>query len=234
MSEQDRRTFIKVAATSAAAIALSRLATPQPTAAATRGSFVTSDGYTLRYDEAGSGQPLVCVPGWSQTAAQWKHQVSGLSDRFRVIAVDMRGHGESDKPTHGYTIQRLAKDVQDLITALNLKDVTVMGHSMGCSVMWSYWELWGPDRISRLALIDQMPMITANPAWVLGIDSIVGTLEPGKMADVVVWSADPFSVYARALQVYNDGWLVYDRNDPARQLRTDFELGQVPAPGGVR
>ena len=76
--------------------------------------------------------------------------------------------------------------------------------------------------------------ITANPAWVLGIDSIVGTLEPGKMADVVVWSADPFSVYAKALQVFNDGWLVYDRGDPARQPRTDFELGQVPGPGGTR
>lgn len=75
---------------------------------------------------------------------------------------------------------------------------------------------------------------TANAAWVLGIDSLVGTLEPGKMADVVVWSADPFSVYAKALQVYNDGWLVYDRNDPAHQPRTDFELGQVPAPGGDR
>jgi imidazolonepropionase-like amidohydrolase len=76
--------------------------------------------------------------------------------------------------------------------------------------------------------------ITANPAWVLGIDSIVGTLEPGKMADVVVWSSDPFSVYAKALQVYNDGWLVYDRTDPAHQPRTDFELGQVPVPGGDR
>ena len=76
--------------------------------------------------------------------------------------------------------------------------------------------------------------ITANPAWVLGIDSIVGTLEPGKMADVVVWSADPFSVYAKALQVFNDGWLVYDRGDPARQPRTDFELGQVPGPGATR
>ncbi len=75
---------------------------------------------------------------------------------------------------------------------------------------------------------------TANAAWVLGIDSLVGTLEPGKMADVVVWSADPFSVYAKALQVYNDGWLVYDRNDPAHQPRTDFELGQVPVPGGDR
>jgi imidazolonepropionase-like amidohydrolase len=68
--------------------------------------------------------------------------------------------------------------------------------------------------------------ITVNPAWVLGLDSIVGTLEPGKMADVVVWSGDPFSVYARALQVYNDGWLVYDRNDPAHQPRTDFSLGR--------
>ena len=69
---------------------------------------------------------------------------------------------------------------------------------------------------------------TANPAWVLGLDSIVGTLEPGKMADVVLWSADPLSVYARALQVYNDGWLVYDRNDPAHQPKTDFTIGQQP------
>jgi len=67
---------------------------------------------------------------------------------------------------------------------------------------------------------------TANPAWVLGVDSIVGTLEPGKMADVVLWSADPLSVYAQAVQVYNDGWLVYDRNDPAHQPKTDFMLGQ--------
>ena len=67
---------------------------------------------------------------------------------------------------------------------------------------------------------------TANPAWALGLDSVVGTLEPGKMADVVVWSADPLSVYARAVQVYNDGWLIYDRNDPAHQPKTDFMLGR--------
>ena len=76
--------------------------------------------------------------------------------------------------------------------------------------------------------------ITVNPAWALGLDSIVGTLEPGKMADVVVWSGDPFSVYSKAVQVYNDGWLAYDRTDPAHQPRTDFELGEVPAPGSDR
>ena len=76
--------------------------------------------------------------------------------------------------------------------------------------------------------------VTANPAWAIGLDSLIGTLEPGKVADVVVWSGDPFSVYSRAVQVYNDGWLVYDRNDPTHQPRTDFQLGQTPGPGSDR
>jgi imidazolonepropionase-like amidohydrolase len=76
--------------------------------------------------------------------------------------------------------------------------------------------------------------LTANPAWVLGIDSLVGTLEPGKNADVVVWSGDPFSVYTRAELVYIDGALMYDRDNPATWWRTDFELGNVPAPGRDR
>lgn len=72
--------------------------------------------------------------------------------------------------------------------------------------------------------------ITVNPAWALGIDSLTGTLEAGKAADVVLWSGDPFSIYSKAEQVYNDGWLVYDRNDPKHQPATDFNLG-ITAPG---
>lgn len=74
---------------------------------------------------------------------------------------------------------------------------------------------------------DAIRWLTANPAWVLGIDSVTGTLEEGKMADVVVWNGDPLSVYSRAERVYNDGWLVYDRSDSERQPVTDFELEQV-------
>lgn len=66
--------------------------------------------------------------------------------------------------------------------------------------------------------------LTANPAWALGIDDKVGTLEPGKMADVVVWDRSPFSVYARAMQVYIDGELLYDR-DTGLQPASDFEVG---------
>lgn len=75
--------------------------------------------------------------------------------------------------------------------------------------------------------------ITANAARALGIDAETGTLESGKAADVVLWDRNPFSVYARAQQVYIDGYLYYDRSDPARQPTTDFDLEQTPR-GGAR
>jgi len=69
--------------------------------------------------------------------------------------------------------------------------------------------------------------ITANPAKAMGILDQTGTLEPGKMGDVVIWNGNPFSVYALAEQVFVDGALLYDRGDPARSPRVDFELGQA-------
>ena len=68
--------------------------------------------------------------------------------------------------------------------------------------------------------------ITLNPAKSLGIDAQTGSLEPGKRADIVIWSADPFSIYARADQVFVDGGKAFDRFDPAYQPTSDFELGQ--------
>jgi imidazolonepropionase-like amidohydrolase len=67
--------------------------------------------------------------------------------------------------------------------------------------------------------------LTANPAKAMGIDGQTGTLEAGKMADVVLWNGNPFSSYAQAEQVYIDGARLYDRRDPARQPKSDFLLG---------
>jgi imidazolonepropionase-like amidohydrolase len=71
--------------------------------------------------------------------------------------------------------------------------------------------------------------VTANPARALGIDRQTGTLEPGKMADVVIWNGTPFSVYALAEQVFVDGVLQFDRAHPSPQPRSDFLLGQPSA-----
>jgi imidazolonepropionase-like amidohydrolase len=72
---------------------------------------------------------------------------------------------------------------------------------------------------------DAIRWLTINPAKSIGIDKQTGSLEPGKMADVVLWSGNPFSVYSRPEKVYIDGALAFDRKDPSRQPATDFELG---------
>ncbi|MEZ5874731.1 MAG: alpha/beta fold hydrolase [Hyphomicrobiales bacterium] len=105
------------------------------------------------------------IPGWSQTAAQFKHQIEDLSDRYRVIAFDMRGHGDSDKPVHGYRISRFAKDLHDVLGALDLTEVNLLAHSLGCAVVWCYLDMFGPERLAKLILVDQSPFLTANPAW---------------------------------------------------------------------
>lgn len=73
---------------------------------------------------------------------------------------------------------------------------------------------------------DAIAWITAHPAKAMGIDGQTGTLEAGKMGDVVVWNGNPFSVYAKAEKVFIDGALLYDRDDPALSPRMDFEIGQ--------
>jgi imidazolonepropionase-like amidohydrolase len=75
--------------------------------------------------------------------------------------------------------------------------------------------------------------LSANPAKSLGIFDQTGSLETGKDADVVLWTADPFSVYAKAEKVFIDGALMYDFNDPDGNPVTDFELGQ-PGEGDTK
>ena len=75
--------------------------------------------------------------------------------------------------------------------------------------------------------IDALKWITANPAWMLGLDAVTGTLEAGKRADVVVWNRHPFSVYAKAKLVFIAGELAYDAAVGLRP--SDYEAGRTPA-----
>jgi imidazolonepropionase-like amidohydrolase len=77
--------------------------------------------------------------------------------------------------------------------------------------------------VSRLEAIK---WITANPARAMGIGGKTGTIEVGKMADIVVWDADPFSTFALAQTVFIDGGIAFDRADPATHARSDFDLGR--------
>jgi len=119
----------------------------------------------LSYLEAGTGSTIVLLPGWSQTAEQFRFQLEGLSAQYRVIAFDHRGHGDSDKPGRGYRIARLAADLQNALVALDLRGVTILGHSMGCSVLWCHFDLFGAQRIARYVFCDQATCLTRNTEW---------------------------------------------------------------------
>jgi non-heme chloroperoxidase len=130
-----------------------------------RGAFVTSDGVQLSYIRQGSGRPIVLIHGWSQCAEEFKHQIGPLSSRYDVIAVDQRSHGESQKVSYGLRISRLSKDLYELLTELDLNNVAVLGHSMGSCVIWCYLDLFGPERLSKVILVDQSPFLMTDPHW---------------------------------------------------------------------
>ena len=115
-----------------------------------------------------------------------------------------------DRPPGGCAI--VHSDSAEGIQRLNQEAAKVMAHA----------RLAGMDIAPERAI----QWVTANPAKSMGILDMTGTLEPGKMADVVLWSGNPFSVYAHPEHVYIDGALIYDRDDPSRQPQSDFLLGQ--------
>ena len=128
-------------------------------------TITIANGVSLNAIEAGTGQPLIMSPGWSQSAAEYGRNIEALARDRRVIALDMRSHGESPNAETGHRIQRLAKDLSEVIEALGLDSVDLLGHSMGSSIIWSYLDLFGPAKLRRLVLVDQAPMAAALPGW---------------------------------------------------------------------
>ena len=125
-------------------------------------NFEISAGPELHYLESGSGSPLLLLPGWSQTAAMFYHQLDAFGGSHRVLALDHRGHGESGKIDHGYRVSTLAIDLRHFILGLNLDQITLLGHSMGAAVIFSYFEQFGSDRIKGIILDDQPAALTLD------------------------------------------------------------------------
>jgi pimeloyl-ACP methyl ester carboxylesterase len=90
------------------------------------------DGINLRYLDVGSGDPsLVFIHGWCCNQSMWGDQIEAFAPNHRIIAVDLRGHGESDKPDQDYTIDQFADDMAWLIREIGLDRPVLIGHSMG-------------------------------------------------------------------------------------------------------
>ena len=106
----------------------------------------------LAYTLKGAGPTTVLIHGWACNRRFWKEQIPALARSHRVLALDLRGHGDSEVPDHGYTLSQLAEDVHTLIGDIGLGPVTVVGHSMGGMVAQEM-ALSYPDDLSALVLV---------------------------------------------------------------------------------
>ena len=131
------------------------LAAPGVFAQAAKGVFFkTSDGVRIHYLEAGSGRPVVLIPGWTMPAWIWQRQIDELSKKYHVIAVDPRSQGESDKPPSGHLPETRSRDYKELVDHLGLKQPVLVGWSMACGELVKYAEQFGTDNVGGLVLVD--------------------------------------------------------------------------------
>lgn len=109
-------------------------------------------------DTGGSGRPVVLIHGWPLSGEAWKDNVPAIEQAgYRVVTYDRRGFGRSDKPKHGYTYDTLAEDLHDLLTELDLNDVTLVGFSMGGGEVARYFTKYGDERIHSVVFASAVP-----------------------------------------------------------------------------
>jgi pimeloyl-ACP methyl ester carboxylesterase len=187
----------------------------RPALAAAEDRFVAVNGLRLHVvDSGGANPPLILLHGIARHAHTFDHLVPEFSRRYRVIAVDMRGHGDSAwSPEGAYLVQDYVKDLEGLIAELRLRNVTLLGNSTGGRVAQVYAGRH-PDNVARLVVED------------------VGPERPQNIADA----------FARRVEQEKDGWASEDelvaqlvtqnRRTPEPLLRTYAHYGLKKADGG--
>jgi pimeloyl-ACP methyl ester carboxylesterase len=114
------------------------------------------NGFRMHYVIAGAGYPLVFLHGWPQSWYEWRKIIPPLADRFTVIAPDLRGLGNSDRPLSGYDKRTLASDIYALMQSLGFNKIGLTGHDWGGSVAY-YLAYDHPEMIERLMILDSVP-----------------------------------------------------------------------------
>jgi len=138
------------------------------------------------YEDHGSGSPVVLIHGWPLNGDAWEKQTAALlAAGHRVITYDRRGFGRSSKPAVGYNYDTFAADLDALLSALNLTDVSLVGHSMGTGEITRYIGKYGTKRLRKAVLIGTLgPYLVKAPDNPEGIDaSVFSGIKAGIRAD---------------------------------------------------
>lgn len=147
-----------------------------------------ANGISFHYLDWGEGSPrhLVLLHGLSSQAHTWDQFAEETSGSFRVIAPDLRGHGESSHAEDGYTLNRFARDVKALVRHLNLPAFDLVGHSLGAMIAVRF-TAEHPALVNRLVLVDGGPGLDADAAREGSTDSFVRPLGFDSQKEAKAW-----------------------------------------------
>lgn len=181
-----------------------------------------SGGVRLYVDDRGRGDPpVVFVHAWSMSHRLWENQVAALMGSHRVVSYDQRGHGLSDRPDASYDMRSYAEDLHALLGALDLRDVVLVGWSMGVWVVVTYMELFAGARVAKLGLVGGVPVLLKRDDWEHG-------LPPQMMQQL---AAQLGSDRALATEAFYRSLLNRDASKPMLDwiVRTSLETPLAPA-----
>jgi pimeloyl-ACP methyl ester carboxylesterase len=215
--------------------------------------YIHVNGINLHYlDWGGAGQSVVCVHGITGQAHAWDEVASALSPRYHVYAVDLRGHGDSEKPAIGYRIAEYTADIDAFVDALHIAPFILIGHSLGGRIGAIYAGLH-PEKLSKAILEDPaFPMEAsaaspghdvaasqkARPASFASLDDAVAYMGNetdlgGKITYAQGWPPEKLRARAvAALRQRPDGQWEYKAN-PAAMMQT-LELIQADGNAGIK
>jgi len=118
------------------------------------GYLRTSDGVRLHYIQAGAGPSIIFEPGWTMPAEIWEPQIRTLSKAFRVVAIDPRAQGKSDRATDGLYLERRAQDIKEVVDRLRLAPAVLVGWSLGVTEVMSYVDQFGTSTLRGVVQVD--------------------------------------------------------------------------------
>ena len=155
----------------------------------------------LYYEDHGSGRPVVLIHGFPLSGRAWERQERALiADGHRVITYDRRGFGKSSQPSTGYDYDTFAADLDKLVTALDLRDFDMAGHSMGGGEIARYLGTYGSERVRRAAIVSGVPpYLLKTPETPNGVpqeifDQIAAGLTADRAAYFTEWNKAFFNL----------------------------------------
>ncbi len=189
----------------------------------------TANGIRLHYVKAGNSQnAIVLLHASPKTWYEWRLIMPALAQNFTVVAPDLRGFGDSDKPESGYDKKTVAKDIHELVNQLGFSSIYLVGHDIGSTAAYAYASLY-PDEVKKLVFLDVPPLGIGPQEWAPNLWHMQFHMTPelpealldGKIRTYLQW-------------FYGDGWmhgtpklLTISETDLDEYVRTYSQVGAI-------